>query len=137
MADFMDKLFDQSVYGLQKTLDLTWKRNEALTSNVSNAETPQYRAMDVDFASELDKAFNPNQTGALQLTNSKHLNLESQSNSKFVEDFTGATKPDGNNVDLDVQMGKMVFNAGKYSMSASLIRKKLHMMRMAIRFAAR
>ena len=136
MGDFIDKIFDRTVPAITRSLDLYWKRGEALTSNIANAETPGYRAVDVDFAGALEKAFQ-GQNGDVRMTNEKHLDLQSKGNAHFVADLTGMTKPDGNNVDLDIQMGKLAGNAGKYSQGASLIRKKLQMMRMAIRYAQR
>lgn len=132
----IDNLFDHTVPGLVKSMDLALKRNEALASNIANAETPQYRAVDVNFAGELEQAFQKN-SSSLAKTNPKHLDVTSASSAHLIPDLSGATRADGNNVDLDIQMGKMVFNSGKYSLGASLVRKKLHMMRMAIRFAMR
>jgi len=139
MADnFIDKLFDRSVPGLNKAMDLAWKRNEALVSNVTNAETPQYRAVDVNFGNELDKAFNLKRDASmLQKTDSQHLDVSNASKSHLVADNQGATRADGNNVDLDMQMAKLAYNNGKYSIAAGLVRKKLRMMRMAIRYAMR
>ena len=134
--NLINRLFDQTLPGLEKTLDLRWRRNQALTSNIANAETPQYRAVDLNFAGELDKAFHAGDS-SLKRTNEKHLDLASNSQSHLVGDYSGATKADGNNVDLDIQMGKLSLNAGKYSIATSLVRKKLQMMRQAIRFAMR
>ena len=138
MSDFklIDKLFDQTMVGLQKNLDLRLKRNMAINSNITNAETPGYRAVDLNFGRELDRAFERS-SSSLKTTSGKHLDMTNNSQSHFVPDFTGPTKGDGNNVDIDIQMGKLTSNAGKYQTSASLVRKKLHMLRTAIRFAMR
>lgn len=137
MTQIWDKIFDKSISGLHKHLDITQKRNEALVSNVTNAETPGYRAVDVNFAGELERAFQA-QTHSLQTTDSKHLDLKSQSGRSFLTaDHTGVTKPDGNNVDIDIQMAKLSSNSGEYATSAAMIRKKLQIIREAIRFAQR
>ena len=136
MADLMDRLFDNNFNGVQKMLDLTWRRNEALTSNVANAETPGYRAVDVTFAGELEKAFGNSQS-TLQKTNGRHMDTVSQGMSHMVEDFSGMTRADGNNVDLDVQMGKLAMNSGQFSLAAELVRKKMQIIRNAIRFTMR
>ena len=60
------------------------------------------------------------------------MDLSGDEASHLVPDFSGTTRPDGNNVDLDIQMGKMVKNAGEYGRAAAIVRKKLHMMRMTI-----
>jgi len=136
--NFIDKLFDRSVPGLNKAMDLAWKRNEALVSNIANTETPQYRAADVAFGNELEKAFNQKKDASvLMKTDNQHIDISNASRSHLVPDNTGATKADGNNVDLDMQMAKLAYNNGKYSIAAGLVRKKLRMMRMAIRYAMR
>jgi flagellar basal-body rod protein FlgB len=130
----LDTLFDRTVTGLSKTMDLTWKRNEALSSNIANAETPQYRAVDVSFGSELEKAFADDTRPALK-TNAKHLDVTKtgQQSAQLVRDLTGATKPDGNNVDIDLQMGRLAQNSGDYAGAARLIRRQIGLLRTAIR----
>lgn len=138
MADFMDAFFDRTVPGLQKTLDLTWRRNQAITSNVANAETPQYRAVDLNFAGELERAFRQGQsTSPVVRTDSQHMDLSKNQSAHVVADLSGVTRADGNNVDIDVQMGKLVYNSERYSTAANLVRKKLQMMRTAIRESLR
>ena len=57
-------------------------------SNVSNAETPMYRAVDVNFAGELEKAFDPHKKGEMKLTNPKHMDLASEGRSSLVSDLS-------------------------------------------------
>jgi len=130
----LDTLFDRSVTGLSRTMDLTWKRNQALSANIANAETPQYRAIDVSFGNELEKAFEA-QNGSLAQTNSAHIDTQSSQGdtSQLVPDLSGPTKPDGNNVDLDLQMGRLAQNSGDYSNAARLIRRQIGLLRTAIR----
>jgi flagellar basal-body rod protein FlgB len=130
------KLFDQTFNGLQRAMDLTWRRNEALVSNIANAETPGYRAVDYSFGSELAQAFNQS-TEAMSRTHTKHLDTSSSSGGRLVADLRGATKADGNNVDLELQMGQLTSNAGQYSIAADLYRKKLAQVKLAIREAGR
>ncbi len=130
----LDTLFDRSVTGLSRTMDLTWKRNQALSANIANAETPQYRAIDVSFGNELEKAFEA-QSGSLTQTDAGHIDNHSTQGdtSKLVQDLSGPTKPDGNNVDLDLQMGRLAQNSGEYANAARLIRRQIGLLRTAIR----
>jgi len=137
MKPFFDKILDSTIPGLQKTLDLTWRRHEAISSNIANAETPQYRATDLNFAGELEKAFNSSSNQNLMQTNSKHLDLKQGTAAHLTPVYSGATKQDGNNVDIDQQMGQLSFNSGKYSSAARLLRKKLGMLKFAIREGGR
>lgn len=128
-------MFDKSMSGLEKALDLTWKRNEAIVSNIANAETPQYRATDLNFAGELERAFGGDPSSVTK-SNEKHMDIKQGESSYLIQDFTGATKPDGNNVDIDVQMGRLAYNSGKYSAAANLARKKFQMITNAIKQVA-
>ncbi len=122
--------------GLERAMDLTYKRNEAIASNIANAETPQYRARDLNFAGELERAFGKSST-PLQATNSKHMDISTAGAAHMQEDLSGVTKPDGNNVDIDIQMGQLSYNVGKYNSAARMLKKKLGMLKFAIREAGR
>ena len=133
MAGFIQGLFNNTFRGTERLLDLTYRRNEALTSNIANAETPGYRASDLNFAKELEKAFGQKEE-ALARTNQKHLvGSQLDQNAHLVPDLSGATKSDGNNVDIDIQMGRLAFNSGQYTMAANLMRKQFQIMLYAIR----
>ena len=132
----LDTMFDNSVTGLGKAMDLTWKRNQALTANIANAETPMYRAVDVTFANELDQAFGLSDE-TLTKTNFEHLDISFDQASHTVTDESGMTKPDGNNVDIDLQMGRLAQNSGDYANAAKLIRRQLGLIRTAIRTGER
>lgn len=131
----LDTLFDRSVSGLSRTMDLTWKRNQALSANIANAETPQYRAIDVSFGGELQRAFKEQDAANLAgRTDPGHIPLTgSTDSSKLVKDLSGSTKPDGNNVDIDLQMGRLAQNSGDYANAARLIRRQIGLLRTAIR----
>lgn len=137
MGQYIDKLFDRTVPMLQTNMTMRMKRAEALVSNITNAETPGYRAIDVHFGNELQRALGQ-ENSSLKTSDPRHLNTIAESGmSHIVPDLSGATRPDGNNVDIDLQMGKLAMNSGKFGTSASLVRKKLQMLRTAIRYAQR
>lgn len=136
MTQLIDRIFDKTINGLSRSLDLTWKRNQAISSNIANAETPQYRSVDVDFGRELEKAFGDTKT-TLTHTNRTHLDVGGNAPDRLVPDYSSPTKPDGNNVDIDLQMGRLAYNSGKYSIAANLMRKQLTLLRNVIREAGR
>lgn len=135
-SSIIDRFFGTTMPGIAKALELNYKRNQALISNVTNAETPGYRAVDVNFGNELKKAFGETENRLLK-TDAKHLDIGESDTSRFVPDYSGATKADGNNVDIDLQMGRLAYTAGKYSIAANLMRKKLQFIKQAIRTGGR
>jgi len=133
MTKILDGIFGEAIPGIQKMMDLTYRRNQAITSNIANAETPQYRAADVDFAQELERAFEEKSPNDLVKTSPKHMDISSQSEAHLIADYSGATKPDGNNVDIDIQMGRLAYNSAKYSSAANLMRRQMQFLKNAIR----
>jgi flagellar basal-body rod protein FlgB len=120
----IDKLLGPTIQGLERLLDLSWRRGQAINANIANAETPQYRAVDLDFGRELDEAFGT-KSSALEKTSPLHQDVGGSSNAKLISDLSGATKMDGNNVDLDLQMGRLAYNTLTYTRAAALTQKKL------------
>ena len=136
MSSIIDKLFDRTYTGLHKALDLTFRRNEAIASNVANAETPQYRAVDLSFGTELKRAFGE-ESSTLMQTNSRHQDIGGTHTAHLIPNTSGETKPDGNNVDIDIEMGRLAFNSSRYTSAASSIRKKFALLRYIITDAGR
>jgi flagellar basal-body rod protein FlgB len=128
----LDTIFDRTMTGLSKAMDLSWKRHAALTSNIANAETPQYRAVDMTFGKELERAFSVSQE-SLMRSDANHLDVGKNQSARYIPDNSGLTKPDGNNVDVDLQMGRMADASGDYAMAARLIKRQLGLIRTAIR----
>ena len=126
------KLFDSTFSAINKALDLRFKRHSTLASNMANASTPNYRAREVNFAGELERVLHGN-AGELKKTDPKHMDLASHGQSFVTYDTTGAIGADGNNVDLDITMGKLSTNSRAYSNAATLLSMKLRMLRAASR----
>lgn len=128
----IDTIFDRTMTGLTKAMDLSFKRNDALAANIANAETPQYRAVDLTFGKELERAFGDSQESVMR-TDSRHLDVGQNQSARYVQDNSSLTKPDGNNVDVDLQMGRLSDNSGDYAMAARLIKRQIGLIRTAIR----
>jgi len=127
------KIFDKTFGALERRMDLALKRHTVLSSNVANAETPNYRAREVDFAGALKQALGANSSDPLEKTNPKHMSVGGSGQEFITFDNTGAVGADGNNVDLDITMGKLSRNSATYEHSVSLLQMKLRLLRMAAR----
>ena len=126
-------IFDKTMSVLERQMDLRFKRHVTLAGNVANNETPNFRAREVDFAGELKRIIHDGE-GKLNKTNPKHLNGTGMNRgSHIIYDDSGAVGSDGNNVDLDIQMGKMSSNARSYTGAASLLQMKIRIFRLLSR----
>lgn len=100
---------------------LRGQRQSVLAANIANADTPNYKAQDFDFAKALQNANQktslPN-TAALQTTHGKHLGGSDgvSGNLSVRLQFRPSTQPslDGNTVDMDTERTQFADNALRY-----------------------
>ncbi len=94
---------------LKPYLDYAWTRHKVILSNMSNADTPGYKAKDVVFRRELGKLIN------LKRTRGKHLpSLLGNKEFKVVEINRTLVGNDRNNVSIEEEMSKMIQNRIAY-----------------------
>ncbi|MDB6093973.1 MAG: flagellar basal-body rod protein FlgB [Verrucomicrobia bacterium] len=122
----IDPIFQTDNYQLaRKLLDAAALRQEAIASNVANAETPGYRRLDVapDFAQQL-KASVAN--GDLA---SRSANLKPQ----LAEDASARSmRPDGNTVEIEHELLAMNRNAVEYDYLSEVVSNNLKQLKVAI-----
>ncbi|HYR85220.1 MAG TPA: hypothetical protein VE422_14140 [Terriglobia bacterium] len=91
---------------LENLLTWTAKRQQAMSTNLANLDTPGYRAKDYSFDSELQEA------------------------QKY--DVKTAVKADGNNVDLEREMTEITKNGVQYLTLVQFLNQKFKMLRSSI-----
>ncbi len=96
-------------------------RQKAIASNVANLQTPGYRTVDVQFEELLGKA----------MKSSDSLELE-DIQSELYEPRTTKVQSNGNDVNLEVEVGKMVKNTLRQKTYIRLLQTKYRQMQMAI-----
>ena len=89
----------------EKALDASWLRNEIISGNIANADTPKYKRKDVEFEKILADAVNSK--------NKKK--LENVKPRIVVKNDNLQPRIDENNVDIDVEMVEMVKNSIRYN----------------------
>jgi flagellar basal-body rod protein FlgB len=109
----------------QAALNLRSARQELIASNIANADTPNYKARDIDFASALRGAIS--EAGPklpLATTTGNHLSEGTgESVMGAPVQYRGALQPsaDGNTVDMDVERAQFADNALRYEASVRFI----------------
>jgi flagellar basal-body rod protein FlgB len=119
---------------------MTWlnQRQDVLTENVVNADTPGYVAHDlkpVDFADELRKAAGSGPSGGqLMVTDPHHIAITPSSGSSFEEEVIADTEatPNGNSVSLEQEMIKVSDTQAQFKAATNLYAKAVTMMKTAI-----
>ena len=133
----VNALFGTTVELLGKTLDLRAKRQNLISANLANAETPGYIPNDISFESQLKSALK--QGSQAESSNPRHIPLKGGSTA--LERVTGLVLetpgrnpgPDGNGVEVESEMGHLAENQIMYNASVQLLTKKFEMMKQAIR----
>jgi flagellar basal-body rod protein FlgB len=124
------KLFDPTFQAIEKKLDLSMRRHAVLSGNIANNETPNYIARDLSFSKEIEKALGTHKEELVR-TNSNHIDMSKLTGEHIYMDNSMAIGADGNNVDLDIQMGKLAGNSRDYSGALNLLAVKLRMLKSA------
>lgn len=121
----IDALFAQTNYvASKKLLDVAVLRHEAISANIANAETPNYKRVDVSptFAMELRRAIAD-----------KSVSQVSSLKPKLEVDGTAvASNRDGNTVQLDSELMRMQQNTMAHALEIQFISGSLSKIRSAI-----
>ncbi len=109
----------------QAALNLRAARQELMASNIANADTPNYKAKDIDFASALQGALSGSgQKMPVAVTSPGHLaGATGESVMGAPVQYVNPLQPsaDGNTVDMDVQRSQFADNALHYEASLTFI----------------
>ncbi|GIZ52663.1 flagellar basal body rod protein FlgB [Noviherbaspirillum aridicola] len=115
---------DEQLRFHQTALRLRSERQEVLASNIANADTPNYKARDVDFSGALKQAMaGPQGKGGapadvLAKTSPRHLGGLSAgttlSGAQLLYRTNAQGNVDGNTVDMDAERNQFIDNALRY-----------------------
>ncbi len=130
------KIDDTTIQALAASLKYREMRNNLITSNVANAETPGYKAKKIDFEEALARAINLDKLQNLNTQDERHFNVGgggfSNLQPEVYEDANGVVSEDGNTVDVASEMALMAENKILYDAAVQLLNKKLGMMKYAV-----
>ena len=105
---------------MTKLLDVASLRHKVLAQNVANVNTPNYRRLEVSFEDTFSRLYPNDKKAAMHLQ------------PKIVEAPGGTERLDGNNVDIEAEMGRLSNNALLYNVYSQIIASRVGAMRNAI-----
>lgn len=120
----------------QKALTLRAYRQELLASNIANADTPHYKARDIDFKSALKNAMSGGLEGQVGLVQTSPRHLAGENANPFGaalayrSEFQSAV--DGNTVNMDIERAAFAENAIHVEALLTFIRGRLNTMQTAL-----
>lgn len=98
---------------LNRAADAAWQRNEAISNNIANVDTPGYKRQDVAFESVLQKALGNNRYESMDEKVS-NINLSRLQGRAYVDYANYSYRLDGNNVDIENENVMLAENQLKY-----------------------
>lgn len=132
----MSQLFDKTTSALGTTLNMRLLKQNMISSNIANAETPGYHAKKIDFEEALARALDIDGMRGMSTSSAEHFSLGAGGVGKVRPDIyenpEGAINNDGNTVDLEKEMSSLTENSIMYKAAMQLINKKLASLRYAI-----
>ena len=117
----------------EHALKIRAERNRVLTTNIANADTPNYKARDFDFRTALSEA----RGGGLRMvsTNAGHMTGSGSAAGSADLKYRVPTQPtlDGNTVETDVEQAAFAENALQYRASLSFLDGRIRSLKFAIK----
>ncbi len=115
---------------LQNTLSLRQQRQEILASNIANADTPNYKARDIDFQASLRSAVDDRMRlpdARLTLTDARHIPAAAHTGEPVEALYRMPSQPsiDGNTVDMNVERVQFADNTLRYQADLTLIDRRI------------
>ena len=124
--NFIDKAFSLN----EKSLNVRAQRMEVLSRNIANADTPHFKAQDIDFKSVMKVA----SEGAVIPTNAMHITEgPDQTSDGLKYRIPYNVSFDGNTVELPVEQAKFGQYAADYQTTLSILESRISGIRKALR----
>lgn len=136
----MRGLFGSHINITAKVLDLRLERQNVVTGNIANQNTPNYKVRRLEFEDKLQKALNLDQRGKMTRTEKDHLPATFHAN-KFQGDGEKEFDPHyvygEDPVDIDKEMAVLSKNAMMYQALTQVIKKNFSGMEKIIQAGGR
>lgn len=127
---------DKTLQALAAGMKFREMRQEIISSNVANAETPGYKAKRLDFEAALARALDVDGQMNLKIADGQHFNVGSGGMQNIApetyDDPNGVVSEDGNTVNREQEMAAMAQNKIMYDALVQLMNKKLGLMKYTI-----
>ena len=120
---------------VKKRMAWLGKRQEVISQNIANSDTPKYRARDVKGFKFKELVRKDSGHVAMISTNSEHLRGQTKRTSEFgigEVRLPYETTPNGNSVILEEQLAKMGESSVNYRLTTELYKKHIGMLRSAL-----
>lgn len=132
----MSNLFSSTIYNvLEKSIDGATLRHQVLSNNMANIDTPGFKRSDVEFKSVLRQTLNEQGIKG-NLTHNKHIPIGRRNfdnlSATVIRDNSTSMRPDGNNVDVELESAEMAKNTLYHSAMTQQLTAKYNTLKSVI-----
>lgn len=127
--------FNEALGTYESALKLRSKRAEVLSSNLVNADTPNFKARDFDFHSALKNEISRNNAKSMSASQADHLNAGMGRMSDMPLQYRTPSQPsvDGNTVDEHLEHAQFMENSLEFQTAFTLLNSRFKGLVSAIR----
>ncbi len=127
------RIFGRTHKVIAKSLDVSARRHNLISSNVANIDTIGFAPSDLDFQKTLQRAMGDQEPDFLDRTHSRH--LSTQGTDSFSMNGKNSEEVDIyhlDSVNIDTEMMNLMENNVKYKTTAELLLRKMTMLNYSI-----
>lgn len=126
-------MINDPIFGPHAAALGVWRqRNEILAANIANADTPGFKARDIDFADVLGQTADQPAAVRMQRTRPGHVVPDQAFSADLKYRVPLQPALDGNTVEADVEQAEFASNALRYQASLRFINGRVSSLRAAI-----
>ena len=127
------RIFGRPFNVIAKSLDISARRHNLISSNIANMDTIGYEPSDLDFQKTLQRAMGDHDPDYLDKTHSRHLSPYGEE----VSSMNGSSSEEVDiyhldSVNIDTEMMNLMENNVKYKTTAELLLRKMTMLNYSI-----
>ncbi len=127
---------DKTLKALATALNFREMKQELITSNIANANTPGFKAKKLDFEAALARALDVDGNLSMKATEGNHFDVGgggfNNLQPEIYDNPNGVVSENGNTVDVEAEMAQMAENKLMFDTVVQLLNKKIGLMKYAI-----
>lgn len=119
---------------MDKAADASWKRENVITNNIANVDTPGYKRQDVDFESALKRELGSSKYISLdKKVRGLNMDLSGLNVSSYTDASNYSYRLDRNNVDVDTEQTELASEQLRYELLTNAINEEFSRMKIVLK----
>lgn len=119
---------------MDKAADASWKRENVITNNIANVDTPGYKRQDLDFQTVLERELGGSRFVSLdKKVRDLNTDLSGLTVSAYTDSANYSYRLDRNNVDVDTEQVELASEQLRYQLLTTAINEEFSRMKVVLK----